>query len=88
MILTVPRYPPGFQPRVRRVSVLGACGRGCIRKVENRLTVLLKHLAREDLSKDISRVDRRRHQLDGHDAGSTHLAHFEQLTIDMPRVLG
>eukprot|EP00966_Prymnesium_polylepis_P013531 312199-Prymnesium_polylepis.1 len=38
------------------VSGLGACGRGVVRKVENRLTVLLEHLAREDLREDVSRV--------------------------------
>ena len=70
-----------------RGSVLGACGRSSIREIENSLTVLLKHLTREDLREEISRIECSRHQLDGHDAGTTHLAHLKQLSIDVPRVL-
>ena len=50
--------------------------------------MFLKYLARQDLGKDVGRVDRRRHQLNSYDPSAAQLAHLKQLAIDMPRVLG
>eukprot|EP00966_Prymnesium_polylepis_P189475 4390343-Prymnesium_polylepis.1 len=49
--------------------------------------MLFENLAQEDLGEQVGRIDLSRNQLDRHDPRAAHLAHIEQLPVDVPRVL-
>ena len=53
-------------------------GGGSSRKVENELTVLLEHLARQNLGEQVSRVGDARRVVDGHNTCTSEFAHLEQ----------
>ena len=67
---------------VRRQGITGV-----LSKIQDGAAVTLEELPREDLGEDIRRVDLGRNMRDRHDAGAAHLAHLEELTIDVARVL-
>ena len=57
-------------------------------EVEHKLTMLLEGLLGQNLGKQVGRVGLTRDVLDDNTLGATELAHLEQLTVDVTRVLG
>ena len=56
-------------------------------EVEHKLTMLLEGLLGQNLGEQVGRVGLTRDVLDGNTLGATELAHLEQLTVDVTRVL-
>ena len=57
-------------------------------QVEDKLTMLLEQLARQNPGKDVRRIRVTGDVAHIHNARATQLSHFEELAVDMTRVLG
>eukprot|EP00966_Prymnesium_polylepis_P195777 4537553-Prymnesium_polylepis.1 len=68
------------------VPMRDGCGRRAVvvaHNIQHGLAMLFERLARQDLREDVGRVDLSRYQLDCHGARAAHLAHIEELAVDV-----